>query len=145
MSKRWSKLQVRLYNLMEPSVDFQIHYALYTMHNKKVSHGCELPRCFITVGKEIVFDYPKECDTTRIYGTNSYPWDGEISDISDLIEQYIQRPEEELMEDFEDDYWNLADVLRVCDRRIGKRRLTELKETITDERLLKIIDKRLGG
>jgi len=145
MSKRWSKLQSRLYNLMEPSLNFQIHYALYTMHNKKTPHGCELPRCFITVGKEIVFDYPKEHDTTNIYGFNSYIWDGEISRISNFIEEYIQCPESDLMKDFENDRWKLANVLRTCDRRMGKRRLAELKENVTDERLLKIIEKRLVG
>jgi len=145
MPKRWSKLQTRLYNLMEPSINFQIHYALYTMHNKKEWHGNLLPRCFITVGKEIIFDYPKEYDTKNIYGFDSYAWDGEISRISNLIEEYIQRPEDELLETFEKDRWKLADVLRVCDRRMGKRRLEKLKETVTDERLLRIIDKRLAG
>lgn len=28
MGKRWSKLQARLYNLMEPAVNFQIHCTL---------------------------------------------------------------------------------------------------------------------
>lgn len=144
MPKRWSKLQTRLYNLMEPSLNFQIHYALYTMHNKKTWHGNELPRCFITVGKEIVFDYPKEHDTTAIYGRNSYPWDGEITRITNLIEEYIQCPDDELMKTFEKDSWNLADVLRACDRRMGKRRLSDLRIRVTDERLLRIIDKRLG-
>ncbi len=145
MPKRFSKLQMRLYNLMEPSLDFQIHYALYTMHNKKTFHGNKLTRCFITVGKEIVFDYPKEHDTKSVYGTDSYTWDSDLPRISNLIEEYIQRPEEELMNPFEKDRWKLIDVLRVCDRRIGKRRLSELKNTVTDERLLKIINERLDG
>lgn len=33
MAKRWSKLQSRLYNLMDPDIDFQIHCALYEMNS----------------------------------------------------------------------------------------------------------------
>ena len=31
MGKRWSKLQSRLYNLMDEKAEFQIHCALYEM------------------------------------------------------------------------------------------------------------------
>lgn len=55
MSKRWSKLQSRLYNLMDPKADFQIHVALYEMNSNDGYHGYKLPRYFITIGKEIVF------------------------------------------------------------------------------------------
>jgi len=143
MPKRWSKLQSRLYGLMDPAVDFQLHCALYEMNSNNGYHGSKLPRCFITVGKEIVFDYPKQFDTTRLYGRNSYPWDGEISDISDLIEAYIQRPEAALMQPLEGDAWGLTDLLRVCDRRVGKRRLRKLRETAAHEALRRIIDRRL--
>lgn len=145
MPKRWSKLQSRLYNLMDPAVDFQLHCALYEMNSNNGYHGNKLPRYFITVGKEIVFDYPRDFDTTRKYGRNSYPWDTEISDISNRIEAYSQRPEADLMQPLEGDIWGLTALLRVCDRRIGKRRLRELRETVTDARLLAIIDRRLQG
>ena len=143
MPKRWSKLQSRLYNLMDPAIDFQLHCALYEMNSNNGYHGNKLPRYFITVGKEIVFDYPKDFDTTRKYGRNSYPWDTEISEISNMIEAYIQRPEADLMQPLEGDIWGLTALLRVCDRRIGKRRLRELRESVTDARLLAIIDRRL--
>lgn len=142
MSKRWSKLQSRLYHLMEPSMDFQIHCALYEMNSNDGCHGNKLPRYFITIGKDIVFDYPKEFDTTYRYGFNSYPWDTDISEISDLIEEYIQRSEKEIMNPFENDQWGLTDILRVCDRRVGKRRLQKIKEFTSDERILQIINKR---
>lgn len=143
MSKRWSKLQSRLYNLMEPSVKFQIHCCLYEMNSNDGWHGNKLPRYFITIGKEVIWDYPKQFDTTEKYGVTSYPWDTDISDISNLIEAYIQRPFSELMNKFEDDKWGITEILRVCDRRIGKRRLIELKDTVTDTRLLEIIGRRL--
>lgn len=141
MSKRWSKLQSRLYNLIDPKLNFQIHCALYEMNSNDGWHGNKLPRYFITIDKEIIFDYPKDFDTTDRYGYNSYPWDTDISDISNLIEKYIQCPESELFNNFEGDKWGLTDILRVCDRRIGKRRLMILKNNTL---LIKIIDKRLN-
>ena len=142
MSKRWSKLQSRLYGLMESSMDFQIHCALYEMNSNDGYHGSKLPRYFITVGKDIVFDYPKDFDTTYKYGFNSYPWDSDISAISDLIEAYIQRPVTDIMKPFENDRWGLTDILRICDRRVGRRRLQEIKERTLDEKLLQMINKR---
>ena len=75
MGKRWSKLQSRLYNLMDEKAEFQIHCALYEMNSNDGYHGSKLPRYFITIGKDMVFDYPKQFDATLKYGWNSYPWD----------------------------------------------------------------------
>ena len=144
MPKRWSKLQSRLYNLIDDSIDFQIHCAVYEMNSNDGYHGSKLPRYFITIDKEIVFDYPKDFDTSEKYGFNSYPWDTDISAISDIIEEYIQCPDTELMNRFEKDKWGITDILRVCDRRIGKRRLKDLREKVTNEVLLKVIDRRLN-
>ena len=144
MSKRWSKLQSRVYNLMDESINFQIHFAVYEMNSNDGYHGSKLPRYFITIDKEIVFDYPKDFDTSEKYGFNSYPWDTDISAISDVIEEYIQCPETELMSEFEKDKWGITDILRVCDRRIGKRRLKDLREKATNEVLLDVIERRLN-
>ena len=145
MAKRWSKLQSRLYNLIDPKINFQIHCALYEMNSNDGWHSNKLPRYFITIDKEIIFDYPKDFDTKKSYTFNVYPWITDISEISDVIEEYIQRPEAEIFNAFEHDSWGITDILRVCDRRIGKRRLGELKNTITNEILLKIIEKRINA
>ena len=144
MSKRWSKLQSRVYNLMDESINFQIHCAVYEMNSNDGWHGNKLPRYFITVDKDIVFDYPKDFDTTEKYGFNSYPWDTDISEISDIIEEYIQSPMSKLLNVFDNDKWGITDILRVCDRRIGIRRLLEMKDTIDNEILLGIIERRLN-
>lgn len=143
MSKRWSKLQQRLYNLMDESVGFQIHCAIYKM-NSNFSHQTNpLPRYFITIGEDVVWDYPRQFDTSYKYGWNSYPWDGEISDISQVIENYVQRPESEIMDPVDGDMWGLVDILRVCDRRVGRRRLEKLLNSTDDEVLRMIIGRRL--
>ena len=143
MSKRWSKLQSRLYHLMDPQVGFQIHCALYEMNSNDGRHTYKLPRYFITINQEIVFDYPKDFDTKKSYNETVYPWITDIGAISDVIEEYIQCPKSKLMNNFRNDKWGLTDILRVCDRRIGKRKLLELQSSTTNELLLGIIKRRL--
>lgn len=54
--KRWSKLQKELYNLIAPELDFQIHCRAYRMDSQ--SGSTDLPRYWITLGKETIWDYP---------------------------------------------------------------------------------------
>ena len=142
MSKRWSKLQERVYNIVDPELNFQIHCALYEMNSNDGWHGEKLPRYWITIGKEIVFDYPRMFNTFERYGFNSYPWYNDISCISDLIEGYIERPKEKLMEPFENDSFGITNILRVCDRRIGKRRLKKIYDNVDNDVIKRIIELR---
>lgn len=145
MSKRWSKLQSKLYNIIDDKVDFQIHMALYAYNAKNSGYGKErlLPRYWITIGKEIVFDYPKECDTTYKYGSDSYPWDNDITDISNIIEEYINSSKDTIMNPFINDKWGITDILRACDRRVGKGRLRELYNKDPSDAVKNIINLRL--
>lgn len=144
MSKHWSKLQTRLYNLIEPSLKFQIHCMTYEMNSNDGWHSTRLPRLFITVDKEIIFDYPKDFDMKDRDNTAYYLWYNEISDINNLIEEYIECPLDNLMNSFENDIFGLTDILRVCDRRVGKRRLREIQSKTEDKVILSIIQLRLN-
>jgi hypothetical protein len=107
---------------------------------KSLGHyGSRLSRYFITVDKEIVFDYPKDMELDKKY---IYLWNSDVDKISDLIEEYIQRPKEELFEDFPNDKWGIVDILRACDRRVGKKRLQILAERTRNENVRFIIEKR---
>ena len=145
MSRRWSKLQSRVYNIIDPALNFQIHCALYEMNSNNEYHGSKLPRYWITIGKDIVFDYPKQFDTTYKYGRNSYPWDTDISNISDSIEEYLQTPRNEMLEQLSNDKCKVTDILRVCDRRIGKRQLLKMYDTLENETLKNIVRLRLNN
>lgn len=145
MSKRWSKLQARLYNIVDPCLNFQIHCAVYEMNGNSLYHGNKLPRYWITVGKDVVFDYPKGFDTNSLYGYNSYPWDGVIENISNSIENYLQTPKGLLMHSFDSDITGITNILRVCDKRIGKRRLREIYNNTDDFNIRYIIDLRLNA
>lgn len=71
-----------------------------------------MPRHFITIDKEIVFDYPKDFDRTWKYGVNAYPWDTDINEISSVIEEYIQCQKGKLMNQFENDRWGITDIFQ---------------------------------
>ena len=116
----WSKLQKSLYLIVSDKVDFQIHCSVYRMKSQR--GNTDLPRYWITVGKDIVFDYPKQFINDE--GNENYPYITQISDISDLIREYIDCPVGSLPEKhFENDLWGLTDILKAVDRRFGKEKL----------------------
>lgn len=112
----------------------------------------DLPRYWITLGKEIIFDYPKQFVTQDGMVRNfkpkdypyNYPYKNDVSDISDLIREYIDTPVSEIMtKHFENDYWGLANILRAADRRIGQRRLDILRRRIKNQAAQKILGLRI--
>jgi len=110
----------------------------------------DLPRYWITLNKEIIFDYPKQfaTDDGRVRNLTGfeagYPHTTDISDITDLIRDYIDTPKEELLTRiFQDDYWGLINILRAADRRIGIRRLEVLKKKTHNIAAHKVMEARL--
>lgn len=82
----------------------------------------DLPRYWITIGKEIVFDYPKQFINAQ--ENKNYPYETQISNISDCIREYIDCPISMLPEkEFKNDLWGLTDILKAVDKRLGKERL----------------------
>lgn len=149
---RWSKLQKELYLIIDPRIDFQVHCAVYPMDSQRGSTG--LPRYWITLGKDIIFDYPKQFVNAEGQIENlsprekriAYPYNGsDIVGISDLIRAYIDTPVDELMtKHFEQDYWGFANILRAADRRIGTRRLETLRKRKGNLAAQKVIAARQG-
>ena len=69
-----------------------------------------------------------------------YPYVTEISLISDIIREYIDTPLADLLShDFEADDLGITDILKVSDRRIGKRRLAEYFKDTDNEAVKKIL------
>ncbi len=124
--KHWSNLQKALYGIISPDMDFQIHCVAYPMRSKSGWGHESVPRCWITIGKEIVWDFPKCCPQEQL-DKMYYPYCGNLSFISQTIRDYIDCPRNELLTfDEEDRHWGLLPILKVCDHRIGKRRLREM-------------------
>lgn len=132
---RWSKLQKALYRIVDPRINFQLHCSVYPMQSQMGS--TDLPRYWITLNQEIIFDYPKQfvnrdglIDNLSAQGKNMvYPYNcKDICGISNLIRAYIDTPVDEIMtKHYEQDFWGLANILRAADRRIGLRRLETLR------------------
>jgi len=149
MNKPWSKLQKELYLIRATGLNFQIHCSKYRMNSRWGS--TDLPRYWITVStgenKEILWDYPKD-----FIGLNHpkraewYPHNTDISEISNLIREYIDTPKEELLiKQFEKDYWGLINILRAADKRIGNRRLSLLKSKTKNIAARKILKLRMNN
>ena len=116
----WSKLQKSLYSIVSDKVDFQIHCSVYRMNSQRGK--TDLPRYWITIGKDIIFDYPKQFMSSD--QNKKYPYETQISDISDCIREYIDCPVNLLPEKkFDNDTWGLTDILKAVDKRLGKERL----------------------
>ena len=142
--KRWSKLQKRLYELVDESIDFKLHCTVYRMQSRRGS--TDLPRYFITLAGEIIFDYGGVKSLAQGALTKIYPYGNDISDIGELIREYIDTPKEELFKKhFDADEWGLANILKAADKRIGKRRLQILVKNKKNQAMQKVIAARLGA
>lgn len=149
--KKWSKLQKELYLIIDPTIDFQIHCVVYPMRGDRATSPC--PRYWITIGKEIVFDYPKDFTDKNghvhhryefISQEADYPYYCDVSLISNLIRDYIDTPVADVLtRNFENDYWGLTDIFRAADKRIGQRRLERLRDSITNQAAQKILQLRI--
>ena len=150
--KRWSKLAKRLYEIVDESIDFKLHCTVYRMQSR---HGStDLPRYFITLAGEIIFDYPKDFvlksgGVKSLAGgalTKIYPYGNDISDIGELIREYIDTPKDELFKKhFDADEWGLANILKAADKRIGKRRLQILAKNKKNQAMQKVVQARLNS
>ncbi len=117
--KRWSKLQKQIYNLLLPELELQIHCAAYPMRSQYGS--TDLGRYWITLGREIIWDYPKDFAGAK----RKYPYTTDIAAISELVREYVDTPVEALLRKrFDQDMWGLTAILKAADRRLGRERLT---------------------
>ncbi|WP_298060764.1 hypothetical protein [uncultured Campylobacter sp.] len=137
---------------MDKSIDFKLHCTVYRMQSRCGS--TDLPRYFITLAGEIIFDYPKDF-VLKSGGVKSlaggalakiYPYGNDISDIGELIREYIDTPKDELFaKHFDEGGWGLANILKAADKRIGKRRLQILAKNKKNQAMQKVIAARLGA
>lgn len=135
--KPWSKLKKEVQKLWIESIKADIHQAVYRMDSQRGSTN--LPRYFITLDKEIIFDYPKQFLDYVNYKDyrdrehtvrDTYPHINDVSEMSDLLRQYIDTPKENLLTPIEKDIWGITDVCRALDKRLGKEKLLAWAKTL---------------
>ena len=144
MPRPWSKLQKEFYLLRADGLNLQLQCRTYRMKSQRGSRAC--PRYWVTLGHEIIWDYPKDFidkpHPERV-APSWYPYGTDIPDISNLIREYIDTPATEILNKvFENDHWGLVNILRAADKRIGARRLPELRRKTGNKAAPKVIDAR---
>ncbi len=100
---------------------------------------------WVTLAKEIVWYYPRDVrrDGPDTDVLSDWPHANDISDVSDLLREYVDTPREQLLErEFANDRWGLADVLRAADRRIGLRGLRKVGERVQNPAVWLILARR---
>lgn len=163
MRRRWSMLQSALYNIIDPAIDFQMHCVAYPMRSKTGTGWApvgdkSVPRYWITIGKDIVWDFPKICpqeELDKMYYPELY-W-GCTALVSDVLRAYIDCPRNEILSfkcservgfledrligidenigqifDSNDNRWGLIPILQACDRRIGKEKRRQIASKISE-------------
>ena len=150
MSKPWSKLKKDLSKLFDENLDVDIHQSVYRMQSQM--GNSDLPRYFVTFNKEIIFDFPKMFINEKLesgFGKgytvkNLYPYDGTVSELSQIIREYINTPKEEILTKKYGQDFGLVDILISCDRRLGKEKLKEYASKIEEKNpAFKIIQQRI--
>jgi len=132
---RWSQLQKLIYNIWSDDLHLQIHTNAYAL-----SGTASVGRYWITLGKAIIWDVPRDFPEEKAKGT----YNQVASEITEVIKAYLDTPREELLSRvFEADRWGLIDVFRVSDRRLGRKALAQLEKTSLAEPAKKILQARL--
>ena len=150
---RFSKLKKRIESLFSPEINLKVRCTCYGYIGRGGYR--ELPRLWIILNKEIIFDFLKDFKDLRIPDPNAWSQEYreigypvihlDIMFINDLIQQYIETPADILFDHvFADDHYGLTDILKAADRRIGKNRLLLLKNKTQSEAAKKVIEVRLG-
>ncbi len=121
----WSKIQRKLYDILDPSLNLQVHCAVFRGKKKTLLNG--IPRFWVTLNGEIIFDFMHDFMflTMECRGANLY--ENHIQEICGAAIHYFQCPVDQLI-NFHD-LFGLSDILCAADRRIGKRRWPELYNT----------------
>lgn len=81
----------------------------------------DLPRYWITLNKEIIFDYPKIATSKE-----AYPYITDISNISNLFREYLDTPRNQILtKNFTADKYGITDLLKAADKRLGVEKLEQ--------------------
>lgn len=93
MQPPWSKLQRAVYLIVAPGLPLQIHCRVYPMNAQYGQTG--IPRYRITLGKEVIWDHPKEFVSRGYLDRqlpSQWPYATDISEISCVIREYLETP-----------------------------------------------------
>jgi hypothetical protein len=137
--KRWSKLQKEIEQLFAEGLDLRVQCRAYRMASQRGS--TDLPRYWVMLDKVVIWDYPRDFGNLA----KDYPYLTEIGAISDLIRDYIDTPIEQLLIKSFNDRWHLIEIFLAADRRIGRRKLEQLREQLNHPGARAVLTARWGS
>ncbi len=136
--KPWSKLQREVSKLFAEGLRLQIQCRAYRMAS--AGGSTDLPRYWCTLGKDVIWDYPRNVGENATY----YPFDTDVSSLSSLLREYVDTPTDQLLSFAFADRWHIVDILLAADKRIREHRLPELKARLTHPGAIAIAATRWG-
>ena len=167
--RRFSKLKKQIDGLFDPVLKMEFCCSAYPMRPKNGYANRSLPRFYVKLDKEIIWDFPKDFDVEnwKVFSWIRY-------DISALVREYIDTPVDELLEknfsseqnrpvnvmlrDAEGKFSrqtfekqdtvviiSLTDLFKAADRRISKKKIMEWSPKAENNTAYKIICIRLYG
>ena len=89
-TKPFSKLKKQIDNLFDPSLGIEFCCNSFPMRSSRGDNS--IPRFYLKMGKEIIWDYPKQFAVKDI----NYGWWAGNNGISELVRDYIDTPASEL-------------------------------------------------
>jgi hypothetical protein len=144
-SHPWSKLERRLRDLPDPALKLRFRFTAYRQESIQTPWAGESAcKFWITQGKQTLWAVPRD----RHSGDS-----GEIDSCArrspgwlvELAAEYLQLPRDQLIA-WKPDWggWGLPDLLKACDRRLGRRQWDALKLHLTEPAALRLLAMRAG-
>lgn len=121
----WSQIQRKLYQIIDPKINLQVHCAVYPGGGKTCANG--IPRFWVTLNGEVIFDCQHDFMFMwhdKDFDIGNLPFEDDISWCCGIVIRHFQAPVDSLMTLH--DRFGLTDILLAADRRIGKRRWPEI-------------------
>ena len=147
----WSKLRRQVYTILEPNLNLHMYCTFYTSYRDYKAGPFTSPRNWITLDKEIIWDFPSyflewnHPDVPKpLRWMEDGHWGMEGHQPAQLMREYLQTPVNQLFARvFYLDYWGLINILRSGDRRIGQRRLRAFADRLDPiEPAMKVMRRR---
>ena len=121
----WSQIQRKLYEIIAPQINLQVHCAVYPGGGKTCANG--IPRFWVTLDGEVIFDCQHDFMFMwhdKDFDIGNLPFEDDISWCCGIVIRHFQASVDRLMTLH--DRFGLTDILLAADRRIGKRRWPEI-------------------
>lgn len=141
----WSKLERRLRDLPDPDLDLRFRFTAYRREVIETPVNCGETACklWITLGSRTIWAVPRDRNTgaqddaVDSVGRRSAGW------LVEIAAEYLDLPRDKRLEwRREWEGWGLVDILKACDRTIGRRRWPMLREELREPVALALLDMR---